>query len=101
MSLIAMTNRVGAGKSAPNELNTVLNAGITNSIMMVTTTNATTTTAIARPPLVRHACVRLRAEAAELGCARCHGGAVPAGPRECLYVEGRRPECAACHEVPR
>lgn len=62
---------------------------------------ATTTTAIARPPLVRHACVRLRAEAAELGCARCHGDAVPAGPRECLYVEGRRPECAACHEVPR
>lgn len=62
---------------------------------------ATTTTAITRPPLVRHDCVRLRAEAAELGCARCHGGAVPAGPRECLYVEGRRPECAACHEVPR
>lgn len=62
---------------------------------------ATTTTAIARPPLARHACVRLRAEAAELGCARCHGDAVPAGPRECLYVEGRRPECAACHEVPR
>jgi hypothetical protein len=39
-----MTISVGAGKSAPNELNTDLNAGITKIMMIATTTKATTTT---------------------------------------------------------
>ncbi len=59
------------------------------------------TTAPSDAALTRHACVRIRAEAAELSCKRCHGAQVPAGPRECLYVEARRAECAACHEVKR
>jgi hypothetical protein len=53
------------------------------------------------PALSRHACVRLSAENEAFSCRRCHGDAVPSGPRECAYVEGRRAECAACHEVPR
>lgn len=48
-----------------------------------------------------HDCARIRAEAKAFDCARCHGRAVPSGPGECLYVEGRLAECAACHEVPR
>ena len=43
-SLMAITNRVGAGRSAPNELNTSLNAGITKIMITATTTNATTIT---------------------------------------------------------
>jgi hypothetical protein len=42
----AMTNRVGAGRSAPKELNTSLNAGMTKIMMIVSTTKATTSTAI-------------------------------------------------------
>lgn len=51
--------------------------------------------------LTRHDCVRIRAPRAELSCARCHGAEIPTSTRECLYVEGRRAECAGCHEVPR
>ncbi|MCY1558527.1 hypothetical protein D9M68_954700 [compost metagenome] len=43
---MAITNSVGAGRSAPNELNTCLKAGITKIMMMATTTNATTTTEV-------------------------------------------------------
>ena len=45
-SLMAITNRVGAGRSAPKEENTSLNAGITKIMITATTTNATTTTEI-------------------------------------------------------
>ena len=45
-ALRAITNRVGAGRSAPNELNTSLNAGITKIMITATTTKATTTTEI-------------------------------------------------------
>jgi hypothetical protein len=45
-SLMEITNSVGAGRSAPNELNTCLKAGITKIMITVTTTNATTTTEI-------------------------------------------------------
>lgn len=41
-----ITNSVGAGRSAPNELNTSLKAGITKIMMMVTTMKATTMTEI-------------------------------------------------------
>ena len=44
ISLTAMMNKVGAGRSAPNELNTCLNAGITKIMMTATTTKATTST---------------------------------------------------------
>ena len=46
ISLIAITNRVGAGRSAPKELNTSLKAGITKIMITATTTKATTTTEI-------------------------------------------------------
>jgi hypothetical protein len=42
----AMTNSVGAGRSAPNDLNTSLNAGMTLIMITVSTTNATTITEI-------------------------------------------------------
>jgi len=42
---IAMTNSVGAGRSAPKRLNTSLKAGITKIMITVTTTKATTITA--------------------------------------------------------
>ena len=45
-SLIAMTARVGPGRSAPNDVNTSLNEGITKIMMMVTTTKATMITAV-------------------------------------------------------
>jgi hypothetical protein len=45
-SLMPMTNSVGAGRSAPKEVNTCLKAGITKIMMTVTTTKATTTTEI-------------------------------------------------------
>ena len=43
---MAMTAKVGAGRSAPNDLNTSLNAGITKIMITVSTTKATTITAI-------------------------------------------------------
>ena len=43
---IAITTSVGAGRSAPNDLKTSLNAGITKIMMTASTTNATTSTAI-------------------------------------------------------
>ena len=43
-SLMAITKSVGAGKSAPNDENTLLNAGITKIMITATTTKATTTT---------------------------------------------------------
>lgn len=43
---MAITKRVGAGRSAPKEVKTSLNAGITKIMMIVTTTNATMTTEI-------------------------------------------------------
>ena len=43
--LMLITNRVGAGRSAPKELKTCSNEGITKIMMMVTTTKATTITA--------------------------------------------------------
>jgi hypothetical protein len=43
---IAITNSVGAGSSPPKDLNTSLNAGITKIMITVTTTKATTITAI-------------------------------------------------------
>lgn len=46
ISLMAMTNSVGAGKSAPNDVNTSLKAGITKIMITVTTTKATITTEI-------------------------------------------------------
>ena len=42
---IAITIRVGAGRSAPKLENTFLNSGITNSIITEITSAATTTTA--------------------------------------------------------
>ena len=45
-SLMAMTNNVGAGRSAPKEVKTSLNAGMTKIIITVTTTKATITTEI-------------------------------------------------------
>ena len=42
---IAMTTSVGAGRSAPNDLNTSSKAGITKIMMTASTTNATTSTA--------------------------------------------------------
>ena len=42
---IAMTMSVGAGRSAPKDLNTSSNAGMTKIMMTVSTTNATTSTA--------------------------------------------------------
>ena len=42
---IAMTTSVGVGRSAPNEVNTSLNAGITKIMITASTTNATTITA--------------------------------------------------------
>ena len=46
ISLSAITNSVGAGRSAPKEVNTSLKAGITKIMITETTTKATTTTAI-------------------------------------------------------
>jgi hypothetical protein len=43
---MAITISVGAGRSAPNELNTSLKAGITLIMMITTTRKATTSTAI-------------------------------------------------------
>ena len=43
---MAITNNVGAGRSAPKDLNTSLNAGITKIMITVSTTKATTITAI-------------------------------------------------------
>src|SRR3989344_5917782 len=43
-SLIPITKSVGAGRSAPNDVKTSLNAGITKIMMTVTTTKATITT---------------------------------------------------------
>src|SRR5574337_1086268 len=45
-SLMPITNSVGAGRSAPNEVNTCLNEGITKIMITDTTTNATTITAV-------------------------------------------------------
>ena len=45
-SLIAITTSVGAGSSAPKEVNTSLKAGITLIMMTTSTTKATTSTAI-------------------------------------------------------
>src|SRR3954469_11950922 len=45
-SLMPITNSVGAGRSAPNDWNTCLNAGITKIMMTVTPTKATTPTEI-------------------------------------------------------
>ena len=42
---IPITKSVGAGKSAPKDLKTSLNAGITKIMMTASTTNATTSTA--------------------------------------------------------
>ncbi len=42
----AITASVGAGRSAPKERNTSLNAGITKIMITVSTTKATTRTAI-------------------------------------------------------
>ena len=44
-SLRLMTNSVGPGSSAPKEVNTCLNEGITKIMITATTTNATTITA--------------------------------------------------------
>ena len=41
-----ITTSVGAGRSAPKDVNTSLNAGITKIMMTVSTTKATTRTAI-------------------------------------------------------
>ncbi|MCY1369072.1 hypothetical protein D9M69_560900 [compost metagenome] len=38
---MAITNRVGPGRSAPNEVNTCLNEGITKIMITATTTKAT------------------------------------------------------------
>ncbi|MNY50590.1 hypothetical protein D3C86_1861050 [compost metagenome] len=43
---MAITNSVGAGRSAPKEVNTSLNEGITKIMMIATTTKATTTTEV-------------------------------------------------------
>ena len=43
---MAITNSVGAGRSAPKDLNTSLKAGITKIMMTAVTTKATTSTAI-------------------------------------------------------
>ncbi len=43
---MAITISVGAGRSAPKLENTLLNSGITNSIITETTSPATTTTAV-------------------------------------------------------
>jgi len=43
---MAITIRVGAGRSAPNDENTCLNAGITKIMITATTMKATTTTEI-------------------------------------------------------
>ena len=43
---MAITSSVGAGKSAPKDENTSLNAGITKIMITATTTKATTTTEI-------------------------------------------------------
>ena len=43
---IAITIKVGAGKSAPNEVNTSLTAGTTQIMMTATTTKATVKTAM-------------------------------------------------------
>ena len=40
-----MTSSVGAGRSAPKDLNTSSNAGITKIMITVSTTKATTSTA--------------------------------------------------------
>jgi hypothetical protein len=41
-----MTKSVGAGRSAPKEVNTCLKAGITKIMMIATTTKATTITEV-------------------------------------------------------
>jgi len=43
---MAITIKVGAGRSAPKEVKTCLNAGITKIMMTATTTKATTSTAM-------------------------------------------------------
>ena len=43
---MAITTSVGAGSSAPNDVNTSLNDGITKIMMTVSTPNATTMTAV-------------------------------------------------------
>ena len=43
-SLMAITTKVGAGSSPPNEANTCLNDGITKIMMTATTTKATIST---------------------------------------------------------
>src|SRR5687768_198124 len=47
-ALTAITNSVGAGRSAPKEVNTSLNAGITKIMITDTTTKATTQAAARR-----------------------------------------------------